>query len=267
MFLAFAGLEVTAAHAGNVINPQKNYPRAILLAALITFAIFMLGSLAIAVVIPKTEISLVAGLIEAFNRFFSVYNLEWILPIMAVLLIIGAVAEVNAWIIGPVKGLYATSTHGNLPPFFQNQNKKGVPTHLLLFQAIIVTLSALVFLQMPSISASYWILTALSAQSYLVMYILMFVSAIKLRYSKPNVERAYRVPYKMPGMWITGLLGILSSSFAIFMAFIPPAQLQTGSLLFYETFLILGLFVMCGIPLIIYQFRRPHWRRAASEHE
>jgi len=259
MFLAFAGLEVTAAHAGNVINPQKNFPRSILLAAAITFVLFMLGALSIAIVIPKTEINLVAGVIDAFQKFFSVYNLEWILPIMAILLIIGAVAEVNAWIIGPVKGLYATSIHGNLPPFFQNLNKRGVPTHLLLFQAIIVSVTALVFLEMPSISASFWILSALSAQSYLIMYILMFISAIKLRYSKPHVPRAYKVPYKAKGIWLMAILGIISSLFAIFIGFVPPAQLQTGSLFFYETFLILGLFVMCGIPLIIYQFRKPSW--------
>jgi glutamate:GABA antiporter len=267
MFLAFAGLEVTAAHAGNVINPQKNYPRSILLAAFITFVIFMLGSLSIAVVIPNTEISLVAGVIEAFHRFFMAYNIEWILPIMAGLLIIGAIAEVNAWIIGPVKGLYATSTHGNLPPLFQKLNKKGVPVNLLLFQAIIVTLSAFVFLNMPTVSASFWILTALSAQSYLVMYILMFVSGIKLRYSKPNVPRAYRVPYKLPGMWVTAGLGILSSAFAIFMSFFPPSQLDTGSLVFYEIFLVAGLFIMCGIPLIIYQYQQPSWIRAATEHD
>jgi putative glutamate/gamma-aminobutyrate antiporter len=267
MFLAFAGLEVTAAHAANVINPQKNYPRSILLAAFITFVIFMLGSLSIAVVIPNSEISLVAGVIEAFHRFFMAYNIQWILPVMATLLIIGAIAEVNAWIIGPVKGLYATSTHGNLPPLFQKQNKKGVPVNLLLFQAIIVTLSSFVFLHMPTVSASFWILTALSAQSYLVMYIMMFVSAIKLRYSKPNVHRAYRVPYKLPGMWVTASLGILSSAFAIFMSFFPPSQLETGSLFFYEIFLISGLFIMCGIPLIIYQFRQPSWIRAATEHD
>lgn len=259
MFLAFAGLEVTAAHAGNVINPQKNFPRSILLAAAITFVLFILGALSIAIVIPKTEINLVAGVIDAFQKFFGVYNLEWILPIMATLLIIGAVAEVNAWIIGPVKGLYATSIHGNLPPFFQNLNKRGVPTHLLLFQAIIVSVTALVFLEMPSISASFWILSALSAQSYLIMYILMFISAIKLRYSKPHVPRAYKVPYKAKGIWLMAILGIISSLFAIFIGFVPPAQLQTGSLFFYETFLILGLFVMCGIPLIIYQFRKPSW--------
>ena len=261
MFLAFAGLEVTAAHAGQVEKPQKNYPRAILLASLITFVIFMLGSLAIAVVIPKSEISLVTGLIEAFGRFFSSYHLEGFLPIMAVLLVIGAIAEVNAWIIGPVKGLYATTSHGNLPPLFQKVNKKGVPTNLLLFQAIIVTLSALVFLQMPSASASYWILSALSAQSYLVMYILMFISALKLRYTHPKVERAYRIPYGKPGIWTAVSFGVLSSLFAIGIGFFPPAQFQTGSLLFYEMFLILGLFIMCGIPLVIYQFKKPSWKK------
>ena len=48
LFLAFAGLEVTAAFAGEVENPKKNYPRAIVLSAIITFGLFMLGSLAIA---------------------------------------------------------------------------------------------------------------------------------------------------------------------------------------------------------------------------
>ena len=109
---------------------------------------------------------------EAFKIFFNFYHLEWILPVMGILLIIGAIAEVNSWIVGPVKGLHATSIHGNLPPFFQVLNRHGVPTNLLLFQAVIVTISSLVFLYMPTLSSSYWILSALSAQSYLIMYIL-----------------------------------------------------------------------------------------------
>jgi putative glutamate/gamma-aminobutyrate antiporter len=261
MFLAFAGLEVTGAHAADVINPQRNYPKSIMLAAIITFVIFMLGSLSIAVVIPKEEISLVAGLMEAFKTFFAHYNLTWILPLMGVLLIIGAVAEVNSWIIGPIKGLYATSKHGDLPPVFQKLNKRGIPTNLLLFQGIIVTIAAFVFLKMPSLSTSYWVLSALSAQSYLIMYILMFISVVKLRYSKPNVPRAYRIPYKNKGVWIVSLAGILSSLFAIFIGFFPPAQLNIGNHVVYELILVVGLFVMCGIPFIIYQYRKPHWVR------
>lgn len=259
MFLAFAGLEVTAVHAGNVINPQKNYPRSIILAALITLFLFMLGSLAIAVVIPTEQLSLISGLMEAFKVFLAHYNLTFLLPTLGILLIIGAVAEVNAWIIGSIKGLHATSIHGNLPPFFQKLNKAGMPTNLLLFQAILVSIMALVFLKMPTASASFWILSALSAQIYLVMYILMFISALKLRYSQPHVPRTYRIPYPHKGIWAICILGILSSLFAIFIVFIPPAQLETGSLLFYELFLVISLSVVTAIPLIIYKYKRPTW--------
>lgn len=259
MFLAFSGLEVSASYASHVVNPQKNYPRSILIAAILTLAIFMLGSLSIAVVLPKEEISLISGLIEAFGVFFAQYGLDWFLPIMAILLILGAVAEVNTWIIGPIKGLHATSIHGNLPVYFQKLNRYKMPTNLLLFQGIIVSLASLVFLQMPSLSASYWILSALSAQSYLFMYILMFISAVVLRYTKPHVPRAYKVPYHLKGIWLIALLGTLSSLSGIIIGFLPPAQLQTGSLLFYELFLIAGLFIMCGIPLVLYHFRKPSW--------
>ncbi len=260
LFLAFAGLEVSSSYAADVQNPQKNYPKAILLSAIIVFSVFMLGSLSIAIVIPKAQISLVSGLMEAFQIFLSFYHLEWFLPILAILLIIGAIAEVNSWIIGPVKGLHATSIHGNLPPVFQNLNKHGTPTHLLLFQAIIVSITSCVFLFMPSVSSAFWILTALSAQSYLLMYIVMFIAAIVLKYSKPHVPRPYRVPFHYKGIWLFCSMGIIASIFAISLAFVPPTQLEVGSLLFYTLFLIIGLFIMCAIPLIIYQCRKPHWK-------
>jgi amino acid transporter len=259
LFFAFTGLEVFASYAGDVKNPQKNYPRAILLSALITFALFMLGSLAIAVVIPNNQISLVAGLMEAFRIFFQSYNLTWILPLMALLLVIGAVAEVNSWIIGPVKGLYATAVHGNLPPFFQKVNQHEVPTRLLFFQAILVTIAALVFLYMPAVSSSFWILTALSAQSYLMMYILMFIAALRLRYIKPDVLRSYRVPFQNVGMWTLCIMGIFASCFAIVLCFVPPSHIEVKSTLKYVLFLALGLFIMAIIPHCIHFQKKPHW--------
>lgn len=260
LFLAFAGLEVSACYASNVANPQKNYPRAIVIAAVITFFLFMLGALSIAVVIPHEQISLASGLMDAFKTFLSYYHLALVLPVLGALLIIGAIAEINAWIIGPVKGLYATSTHGNLPPLFQNLNRHGTPTHLLLLQAIIVTLVSGVFLFMPSVSHGFWILTALSAQIYLFMYILMFLSALVLRYTQPHVPRVYRIPYNYPGIWIACLLGIVASVFTLLLAFLPPKELGEVNVWLYAGFLIVGLFVMCAIPLVIFQTRKPSWR-------
>lgn len=267
LFLAFGGLEVSAVHAADVKDPQKNYPRSIILAALITFVLVMLGAIAIAIVIPREQISLVSGLMEAYKIFFEEFNISWLLKATGILLVIGAVAEVNAWIAGPIKGIYATSIHGNLPPVFQNLNKHEMPTHLLFAQAVIVTISSLVFLNMPTLSSGFWILTALSAQTYLLMYLLMFIAAIRLRYTKPHVPRTYRIPYKHHGMWLLSGLGILASLFGFLIAFVPPLSLNIGSLFFYELFLIGGNLIMIIIPLWIYQARKPSWVRIEHNHK
>lgn len=261
-FLTFAGLEVSSGYAGEVKNPQKNYPRSILLASLITFFLLLAGALSIAFVIPRSDISLVSGVMDAFKTLFNKFHLGWFLPVMGILLAIGSLAEVNSWIMGPVKALYTTSIHGNLPRFFQKQNKYGMPTNLLLFQAIIVSAVSFVFLFMPNISSSFWILSALSAQMYLVMYLMMFTAAIKLRYSKPLVPRPYRIPHPNKGMWLIASLGIFSSLFAIIITFFPPKSLNVGSFLFYESFLFGGLISMIALPLILYQFKKPHWMPA-----
>ncbi|MCB1085164.1 MAG: amino acid permease [Chlamydiia bacterium] len=267
LFLSFAGLEVTAGYAGEVKNPQKNFPRAIIIAAAITFSLFLFGALSIGIVIPKEKISLVSGLMEALRVYLDSYGIGWILPGLAILLAIGAVAEVNSWIMGPVKALHTTSVHGNLPPFFQKLNKHGMPTKLLLFQAIIVTIASFAILYMPNISTAYWVLSALSAQMYLVMYIFMFVSAIRLRYTHPHVPRLYRIPHPHKGIWFVAGLGILASLFAITIGFIPPKGFFIGNIYVYESFLIFGLLLMLLIPLIIYQCRKPSWALDLSEDE
>ncbi|MCB1108626.1 MAG: amino acid permease, partial [Chlamydiia bacterium] len=75
VLLGFAGMEMSAVHARDVINPQKNYPKAIFLSAVIILVLSVLGTLAIAFVIPQDKISLVAGGMEAISHFMNAYNL------------------------------------------------------------------------------------------------------------------------------------------------------------------------------------------------
>lgn len=260
LFLAFGGLEVSAAHAKEVKNPQKTFPRAMFVAAIVALLIYSMGALSIAIMIPSDKISLVSGLMESFTLFLGHFKMGWMIIPLGVMIVYGAVGELNAWIIGPIRSLHATSQHGDLPPILQKQNKLGVPSNLLFFQAMIVTIASFVFLFMPNASSAFWILSAIAVQLYLIMYILMFLAAIKLRYSHGHVERPYRIPYRMPGIWFVASLGIVSSLFAFFIGFIPPGQIQVGSLIFYESFLIGGIGIMSLIPYLIYKFRDPSWK-------
>jgi len=260
-----SGIEVSAAHASQVKNPKKSFPKAILLSVLISISAIILGSLAIAFVVPEKEISLVAGLMEAFEKFFAAYHLGWLVPVVAILIVVGSLGEVAAWILGPSKGLMVSARHGLLPPILQRKIHGDTPVNILFLQALVVTALVFVFLLMPTVSSAYWILTALTAQLYLIMYLLMFLTAIVLRYKRPDTPRPYRIPGGNFGMWVVVLLGLLGGVFTLFIGFFPPSQLKTGSLLFYESFLVLGILVMCGAAFLIYGLKKPGWIEAAEE--
>jgi glutamate:GABA antiporter len=258
---ALGGLEMSAVHARDVDSPQKNYPRAILLSALLILGLYVLGVLAIALVVPQSEISLVAGSIQAFSIFVHSYGLDFLTPVIACLLVLGALGTLSTWIAGPSKGLLAAAQSGDLPKVFQKVNHHGMPVPLLLAQAAIVSVVSLIFFVMPSISSAYWILNALVAQLYLLMYILLFAAAIYLRYSKPEVERAYKVPGGVVGMWVVAGTGLLGSFCTFIIGFFPPAQIAVGNKVFYILFLLLAILLACFIPSCILFFKNASWRK------
>jgi glutamate:GABA antiporter len=261
VLMALGGLEMSAVHARNVKNPQKNYPRAILLSAVIILGLYILGVLAIAVVIPRAEISLVAGSLQAFSVFVDSYGLKFLTPVIAALLALGAFGTLSTWIVGPSRGLLAAAKSGDLPPFFRRLNKHGMPLALLVSQAVLVSVFSLVFLVMPTVSSAYWILNVLAVELYLLMYMLMFASAIKLRYKKANVPRAYKIPGGDFGMWLVAGMGLIGCVFTFFIGFLPPEQIQTGSSLFYMLFLAISVVLFCLAPSFILLFKKNSWKR------
>jgi amino acid transporter len=179
--------------------------------------------------------------------------------IITLLIIIGGVSGVAAWVIGPTKGLLVATRDGSAPPFLAKVNKHDVPVVILFLQAIIVTLLCSVFLFMPTVSSSYWVLTAMTAQLALLVYIFMFAAGVYLRYKEPETFRAYKIPGKNIGIWIIALMGIAACIFTIIVGFFPPSQIKVGKILIYEAILIAGIIFFCVPPFILYAMRKPHW--------
>lgn len=258
--LLFAGMEVGAVHVTELKNQKTGYPKAVFLAMFIIIATFTLGSLAIASVLPESQISLTAGIMQAFKDLLGRFGAAWLLPVLGFLAAFGTVGGVVAWLAGPSRGLLATAKEGELPPFMQRTNNKGVQVNILLVQGIIVTLITLVYVIMPNVSAAFFLLTALTATLYLIMYALLYASAIKLRYSQPDTERAYRLPGGNAGMWIIAGAGLAAVVFALVVGFFPPAQLAVGSPAFYVGFLAVGALAFLAAPLVIAKFKKPSWK-------
>ncbi len=250
------GIEMSAMHADEVKNPKRDYPRALLYSTIIIFITLLFSSLSISSVIPHNQISLVSGLIKAFSIFLNAFHLTWCLPIVIVLIVLGGFSAVSAWIIGPTKGLLVATEDGSIPVYFRQVNKHNVPKRILLLQGLIFTILCSVFLLIPSVNGSYWLLTAMTAQIALLEYISLFLAVIYLRYKKPNIKRTFTIPGGKVGLWTVGLLGTLTCLFAIFIGFFPPSTIKVGSVLRYETILAGGTFLLIIPPIIMILFRK-----------
>jgi len=242
------GMEMSAVHAEEVKNPQHDYPRALLYSTLIIFSTLMFGSLAIVIVVPNSSLSVVSGLVDAYDFFFKAFNMPYLTAVIAVLIILGGLSGVSAWIIGPTKGLLVSARDGSLPLYFAKVNRFGAPVVILLIQAVLFTLLSSVFILLDSINAAYWILSDLSAQMALLVYVFMFAAVIKLRYSQPDRPRAYRIPGGMIMIWLVAGIGILCCILTMAVGFVPPTQIPIGSLAFFESFLIGGLLLFVAVP-------------------
>ena len=245
------GMEMSAVHAEDVRNPQRDYPRALFYSTLLIISTLTLGSLAIIVVVPTENLSVVSGLIDAYAIFFKSFNMPWMTYVMATLIILGGLSGVSTWIIGPTKGLLVSAQDGSLPFHFGRVNKHGAPVNILFVQALIFTLLSSVFVFVDSINAAYWMLSDLCAQMALMVYIIMFAAAIKLRYSKPDQPRGFTIPGGNIVMWLISGIGILCCATAMLIGFIPPSQIPIDNVYLFESFLIGGLILFVLVPWLI----------------
>jgi amino acid transporter len=248
---SFLGMELAGVHVGDIRNPQKNFPKAIFFSSSIVLSTMLLGSLAIAFVLPAHEINLVAGSMQAIAYFFKSFHAEWLTPIVTVLIVIGSTGGLINWVISPAKGLLHAAEFGFLPPFLRIKNRNGVASNILLVQALVVTLVCSAFLFVPSVNGFYWFLMALSTELYMVMYILMFLSALRLRNRMERKKGSFQIPGSKKGLWVMTLFGLFGCSLTIVVSFVVPPHIEIGSKGAYAT-LIGASNVIALLPVFLF---------------
>ena len=254
--LGFAGIEVAAFYVQDAKDPQRSFPIATFISAGIIIIIYMLGALSIAFVIPQNELNLSSGMMQAMQKFFYVLQVPWATPCFALLTVIGGMALLNTWILGPSKGLLSSAENGNLPSFTRKTNKHHAPVAILIMQGIIGTLLISMNLFIPTINQFYWIFQTQAAQLILMMYFMVFLSAIKLRYSQPDMPRRFKIPGGKIGIWLVAGTGALFSLCAFLLGFMPPEEYQFIEQTRYAAILLTGIIVFSLPPFIWHAIKK-----------
>lgn len=251
MFSLF-GLEMSSIHAGNVKNPKKNFPKALLISSVVILLSLILSNIAIFTVNSSTggQVDIVTGLMASFNYFFTQFNMPWMSDVIALTLVLGAFTTVAAWIMGLSRAFTVAAEDGLISKRLAQTNKYEAPSKVLILQGIIFSLFCLSYVLMPSVNSAYWFLSALTAQLAVLAYIGMFAAAIKLRRQNQPKPGQYVIFGGVKGTISMAVLGFIGCVIAISVGFIPTSDV-TMSAVNFDLLLLTGIIIALVIPYVI----------------
>ncbi|KTD23580.1 amino acid antiporter [Legionella lansingensis] len=240
IMLSFCGLEIAAVHAKE--SQPGSFPKAMIISVIVIFLTMLFGALTLAMIIPLQQLSFISSIPQLIDLFFREMHCGEMAFFINGLIALGCIGTANNWIIAPIKGLSFAIDEGFLSPKLMQMNPNHAPARLLTLQALIVSIISCLFLIFPSINASYRILLNAATQLYLLMYILLFLSALRIGFS------ANKLPIIVI---IWSFLGLLGISIGLGVSFIPPASSYLNFKFLYA--LLSGLFLIFVIffPLIV----------------
>ncbi|KGP63586.1 amino acid:proton antiporter [Legionella norrlandica] len=239
IILSFCGIELAAVHARD--SRKGAFPKAVAVSVVLIFSTMLFGSIILAMIIPPQQLNFISSIPQLIQLFFNKMKCGHFAFIINGLIAIGCIGAANNWLIAPIKGLGFAAGEGFLSKNFNQVNENNVPFKLLVAQAICVSIISTLFLIVPSINASYWIMLNAATQINLLMYLLLFISALKIVTSKPIMDKL--------GITISSSFGLVGSSVTLIVSLTPPPSLVIDSKVTYAIVGGLFLIVMALIPI------------------
>lgn len=189
----FLGFEVICTFAGDMDNPKKQIPKAIITGGLVIAAIYIFAAFGIGAAIPFTEISTDSGLIDAVSLMTGKSTGVFI-AIIAVLFLVSLFGNMISWSLGVNSTACYAADQGDMPSVFGIRSKKNdMPTGTAVMNGVIATIVVLLAPIIPN-EDLFWSFFALNLVMFLLAYLPVFPSFYKLRKIDPDTERPFKVP-------------------------------------------------------------------------
>jgi amino acid transporter len=211
LMFAMSGFECKTAAGDEMTDAQHDVPRAIGLSALISVACYLPPILAILLVMPASEVSSVAGFIDAVSTSFTVYGgaHDVLVGIVALAFIFTLLTQGAAWMMGSDRVVAAVGFDGTFPRALGVISERfGTPVRVNLISGLVATIFSIVAINLASgdSATTFEIVLTIAISTVLLSYLLIYPAALRLRSRYPEVPRPFVVPGGTAGLWACGVL-------------------------------------------------------------
>ncbi|MFI1364247.1 amino acid permease [Streptomyces griseochromogenes] len=233
VFFAFIGFDVVATAAEETRNPQRDMPRGIIGSLFICTVLYVAVSIVVTGMQKYRELSVQAPLAEAFKATGH----PWYAGVISFGATIGLITVCMILLLGQTRVFFAMSRDGLLPRFFSHTHPRfRTPYRPTILLGVIIAVVA-GFTSLRTLGELVNIGT-------LFAFIVVAISVIILRRTRPDLHRAFRTP------WVP-VIPILSVCASLWLMLNLPA----------ETWLRFAIWMVIGF-LVYFLYGRTHSRLA-----
>jgi len=218
---SLSGLESASMMGEEIKDARRNIPRALLIAGVLITALYILGTVAMLVAMPQSEILRLEGFMTAIQMASDRIGLGVLVPLVALLIVVGGLGQAGAWFAAGGRLPFVAGLDRFLPAVFGKIHPRyGSPHVSLITQAVIAALFILLGQAGTTVTGAYDVLVSMAIISYFIPYLFMFASMIRLQ-REPAGPEVIRVPGGRPVAVALATLGFAVTTVSIALALIP----------------------------------------------
>ena len=250
IFYAFGGCEAASFMGEEIKDARRNIPRALLAAgALVTF-VYIVGTFFVLLALPSREVSDLQGLIQALSVTAQRLGMAILIPVGALLITLSNLGASGAYLAATARLPFVAGIDRYLPPAFARLHPRYKTPHVAIW---VQSLSGMLFILLgqagTSVRGAYQVLVSMGIIAYFIPYLFVFASLIALQREAVGPD-VVRIPGGKPVAIVLASVGLASTSLAIVLAVVPPADEPNKTLAVTK---IVGLTaVLLGAGAIIY---------------
>ncbi|GAA3645741.1 APC family permease [Nocardioides ginsengisoli] len=284
LLFAYLGFESGNSAAGEMENPGRDVPVSIARSCATAAFCYLVPILSILLVVPKDQITGIGGFLDAVKTVFSVYGdaAGPMLKITAIVVVYVLMSQGSAWMIISDRMQAMTAADGSFFNGFFGRFHPGLgtPVRVNLLSGVTATVFMLVAMVVSGTGgAIFGVVLTISISTFLLAYLFVIPSAVKLRRMYPEVERPFRVPVSdrvfallgwlafawiILGSWVAVFPGTLEHLFGLDYDFKDIWGVSQGT---FEAFTLGTLAVIGALGAIGYVFGRSVRAGSASSSD
>jgi amino acid transporter len=263
LIFAFAGCETASFMGDEIKNPRRSIPLALFGAGLTVVLCYILGTVAVLLALPQSEVGNLQGLMQAISKTTEHIEFDGIVPITAFLIALSNLGAAGAFLAAVARLPFVAGLDRFLPPIFGSLHPRWrTPWFALLTQGVLGVIFAFLGQAGTSVKGAYDVLVSMSVITYFIPFLYLFASMYKLQ-SEPAGPGVIRVPGGKPVALMMASLGFCTTLLTITLSLIPADDEPNKVLAVVKIVGLTGLVLIVGV-LLYWLGKRNAGRAAVS---